>query len=58
MLDKRVLLLRDNARPHTAHATVNLLGRCGWEILEDSPDLVPSDFHFFPNMKKKKTSSC
>jgi len=30
--------------------------RWGWEILERppySPDLTPSDFHLFPNMKKK-----
>ena len=27
MSDKRVLLLHDNARPHSAHATVNLLER-------------------------------
>jgi len=27
MSDKRVLLLHDNARPHTAHVTVNLLER-------------------------------
>jgi len=55
MSDKRVLLLHDNARPHTAHATVNLLERWGWEILEHppySPELAPSDFHLFPNMKK------
>jgi len=55
MSDMRVLLLHDNARPHTAHATVNLLERWGWEILEHppySPDLAPSDFHLFPNMKK------
>jgi len=33
--------------------------RWGWEILEHptySPDLAPSDFHLFPNLKK--TSSC
>ena len=44
MSDKRVLLLHDNARPHTAHATVNLLERWGWEILQHppySPDLAP-----------------
>jgi len=55
MSDKRVLLLHVNARPHTAHATANLLERWGWEILEHppySPDPAPSDFHLFPNMKK------
>jgi len=55
MSDKRMLLLQDNAQPHTAHATVNLLERWGWEILEHppySPDLAPSDFHLFPNVKK------
>ena len=44
MSDKRVLLLHDNARSHTAHATVNLVERWGWEILEHSPyspDLAP-----------------
>jgi hypothetical protein len=34
MSDRRVLLLHDNARPHTAHATVNLLKWWGWEILQ------------------------
>ena len=59
MSDKRLPLLHDNTRPHTAHATVNLLERWDWEILEHppySPDLAPSDFHLFPSMKK--TSSC
>jgi transposase len=49
------LLLHDNARPHSAAATVNLLNSWGWEILSHptySPDLVPSDFHLFPKMKK------
>ena len=55
MSDKRMLLLHDNARPHTAHVTMNLLERWGWEILEHlpySPDLAHLDFHLFPNMKK------
>ena len=54
MSDKRVLLLHDIARPHTAHATVNLSEQWGWEIFEHptySPDLATSDFHLFPNMK-------
>jgi len=59
MSDERVPLLHDNARPHKAHATVNLLERWDLEILEHPPyslDPAPSDFHLFPNMKK--TSSC
>jgi len=55
MSDKRVWLLHDNARLHTAHATTNLLERWGWEILKQLPyslDPAPSDFHLFPNMKK------
>jgi transposase len=45
-----VLLLHDNARPHSAAATVNLLNSWGWEILPHpsySPDLAPSDIHLF-----------
>ena len=55
MSDKRVLLLHDNARPHTAYVTVNLLERWDWEILEHQPyslDLAPLDFRLFSNMKK------
>ena len=35
--------------------TRRMMERWGWEILEHppySPDLAPSDFHLFPNMKK------
>jgi len=48
-------LCRDNARPHTANATVDLLKSWKWEILPHppySPDLAPSDFHLFPQLKK------
>lgn len=50
-----VLLLHDNARPHTAQSTVDLLHSWKWEVLPHppySPDLAPSDFHLFPCMKK------
>jgi transposase len=52
----RVLRLHDDARPHSAAATVNLLKSWGWEILPHppySPDLAPSDFHLFLKMKKQ-----
>jgi hypothetical protein len=51
-----VFRLHDNALPHSAATTVNLLYSWGWEILPHppySPDLAPSDFHLvFPRMKK------
>ena len=48
-------MLHDYAQPHTAHATVKLLERWGWDFLEHppySPDPALSDFNLFPNMKK------
>ncbi len=43
---KGVLLLHDNARPHTAKAARSKIEEFGWEILPHppySPDLAPSD---------------
>jgi len=59
MSDKRLLLLHDNARPHTAHATVNLLERWDWEILEQ-PAVQPRSgtFGLSSLHQHEKTSSC
>ena len=49
-----ILLLHNNARPHTARAMIDTLGTLKFEILSHSPynpDLAPSDFHFFPHLK-------
>jgi hypothetical protein len=48
------LLLHDSARPHTARATIDALETPKVEVLSHplySPDLAPSDFHFFPHLK-------
>jgi transposase len=48
------LLVRDNARPHTARATIEALETLKFEVLSHppySPDLAPSDFIFFPHLK-------
>jgi histone-lysine N-methyltransferase SETMAR len=45
----------DDARPHTAAAPVNHIAIFGWERLDRaaySPDLAPSEFHFFPTLKR------
>jgi histone-lysine N-methyltransferase SETMAR len=50
-----ILLLHDNARPHTARAKNDALETLKVGVLSHlpySPDLVPSDFHFFPHLKR------
>jgi len=48
------VMIHDNARPHTAAATQNLITTFGWEQFDHppySPDLAPSDFHLFLHLK-------
>ena len=51
----RILLVRDNARPHTDRATIEALETLKFEVLSHfpfCPDLPPSDFHFSPQLKR------
>lgn len=51
---KGVILQHDNAKPHTARITKNLLEEFGWEIMLHppySPDLAPTDFHLFRSLQ-------
>ena len=51
-LSKGIMLLHDNAPPHTIKDTIHA---CGCELLSHppySPDLTPSDFHLFSHLKK------
>lgn len=55
LLRKGVVLLHDNATPHTANVTKQWFERYGWEVLPHpphSPDLAPSDFHLFGPLKR------
>jgi [histone H3]-lysine36 N-dimethyltransferase SETMAR len=50
---KNVLLLHDNATPHTAKRTREKLAELNFEILPHppySPDLAPSDYHLFRSL--------
>ena len=55
-LAKGVLLLQDNAPVHKSTVGMVALHTHGFESLVHlpySPDLAPSDFHLFPNLKKE-----
>ena len=50
---KGPILLHDNARPHIARLTMQLLNELGYETLSHppySPDLSPTDYHFFKHL--------
>ena len=50
-----VVLLHDNARPHTTRRSIHLLQRYSCEVFNlpsYSLDLAPSDFHLFLHLKK------
>jgi len=56
---KGVLFLHDNAQAHRALATQKKLVYLGFlchDHLPHSPDLVPSDYHLFPGLKKQLKS--
>ena len=50
-----VRLLHDNAPVHTARVSQDAIKECGFEMIPHppySPDLAPSDFFLFPQLKK------
>jgi histone-lysine N-methyltransferase SETMAR len=55
LLSTGVLLQHDNARLHTAHSIVATIQDLSFECLPHapySPDLTPSEFHFFGPLKE------
>jgi histone-lysine N-methyltransferase SETMAR len=52
---KKIIFHQDNAPAHKSVLTISKLTELKYELLEHppySPDLAPSDFHLFPNLKK------
>ncbi|GBN14609.1 hypothetical protein AVEN_15836-1 [Araneus ventricosus] len=55
LLCSGVVLLHDNAHPHTALRTGEVLLKFKWDVFQHpsySPDMALSDFHLFTAMKK------
>ena len=54
LLENRVLILHDNARPHLGKDVRELLDGYSWEVLPHppySPDMSLLDFDLFPKLK-------
>lgn len=54
-ISKRIRLLHDNAAPHRSKVALTAIKDCGFELLSHppySPDLAPSDYFLFPDLKK------
>ncbi|GBM09882.1 hypothetical protein AVEN_237816-1, partial [Araneus ventricosus] len=50
-----IVLLHDNARPHSAGVTQNLIQQLGSEYFDHqlyNPDLAPSHYQLFLNLKR------
>lgn len=55
MLTRGVLFHQDNAPAHTSVVAMATIHDCGFNLVPHppySPDLAPSDFHLFPQLKK------
>ncbi|GBN08819.1 hypothetical protein AVEN_261082-1 [Araneus ventricosus] len=58
LLSRRVLFLDDKARRHKARNMKEHIFHLGWERLDHSayrPNLAPSDFYLFPELKSALT---
>ncbi|GBL81628.1 Histone-lysine N-methyltransferase SETMAR [Araneus ventricosus] len=53
--------LHDYSRPHVAQMTLQKLNKLGYETLPHTPDLSPTEYHFFKHlyhfMKENKQSA-
>ena len=49
---KGVLLQLDSARVHTCKVATDAVERNEYELIPHSPDLAPSNFFLYPNLKK------
>jgi len=52
--DSKIKFYQDNARPLTAHMSLNKIASYGWTLMRYpaySPDLAPSDFYLFGRLK-------
>lgn len=61
MHSEGIVLIHDNARPHSAGITQSLIQEFGWEQFDHppyNPDLATSDFHLFLHLRRDFGGRC
>lgn len=61
MRSEGIVLIHDNARPHSAGITQSLIQEFGWEQFDHppyNPDLATSDFHLFLHLRRDFGGRC
>ena len=58
MVHRKGPILHDNTRPRVIQPTLQKLNELGYKVLPYSPDLSPTDYHFFKHLDNFLQGKC